>query len=174
MTRFLRSFSEVLAVATLLLASVGLVHAQCAPETITPPPASICPSATDPPLACVNPPLPSCDIGPLAFTNSTTLGWGAPAVCGLSPLLYDIAKGDLDVLHDTCELVSNTCDSCTIGGEDSAANSLVDAGIPPVGHGWWYVVRADDGPGGGIGSYNSSALTQCSDYDPGSPASCLP
>ena len=174
MIRTLRSLSVVPVAGVLLLASVGLAHAQCAPETATPPPAPICPSSTDPPLTCVNPPLPACEIGGMAFTNSSTLVWAAAAGCALVPLLYDVAKGDLDVLHDTCEVVSSTCDSCTAGGDDLAALTITDAGIPPVGHGWWYLVRADDGPGGGVGSYDSSSLTQCSDYDPGSAASCVP
>ena len=151
----------ILFVGAVIFTQTEPVYAQCTPP-------NLCPTTTGPP--CVNPSF-SCEITDLVFTNATTLIWMTPGPCSTLPL-FDVAKGDLNALHDTCEPVSSTCDSCL--GEDVAAPPVIDAGTPAIGTGWWYLVRADDGPANSVGSYNSMSLNQCSDYDPGSAASCAP
>src|SRR5215470_10365334 len=152
-----------------ILLSSSLTHAQCMPETAIAPPASVCPLP-----ACAPPPPPFCPIAGLAFTDPITLTWlAAPAGC---PMAYDLAKGDLDVLRGTCQPVFNTCDICVALEDSDPVIGAVDATPdPPVGHGWWYLVRADI-PGFAVGSYNTPAASQCTDYDPDpAPAtSCVP
>ena len=73
------------------------------------------------------------------------LSWAPVA----GPAVYDVVTGDLDGLA-TAGMAARTS-GCV--ADDSPATSLLIQGAPPLGDGFWYVVRAANC--GGAGSYGS-------------------
>ncbi len=79
------------------------------------------------------------------------LWWGA--VGGASG--YDVVRGRLSFLHST---MGNFASPQTTTGcltDNAAGTFLADPTTPPVGEGWWYLVRSQPG-----GTYDSGAASQ--------------
>ena len=112
-----------------------------------------CPAPAPPPPAV-------CPVGTLTFAGAAAFAW-TPATC--APALYDAARGDLLTAWNT----KNICMSAPIClvGEDDAAGPLaaVDAVVPPVGQGFWYLTRgAAAGPDF---TWNEAGPAQITDRD---------
>ena len=83
-----------------------------------------------------------------------------------SGFFSDIVRGTLSELRQSGGDFQVALDGCV--AEDWGTNVFDDAALPPVGDGFWYLIRADqrDGcPGGIDGSYDSAAPPQVADRD---------
>src|SRR6266850_981759 len=138
--------------------------AQCAPDPNGA--GAICPAAGPVPVCA--PPLPPaavCPMDTLVFSNQTTLSWVGPVGC--APV-FDLVRGDLDCLRSSHAAVPTTC---PVGFTSAGASCLlgpppdVDADIPAIGEGYWYLVRVDPVFCGAT-TWNSTGVAQCTDYDP--------
>ena len=82
-------------------------------------------------------------------------------MCSQTTLLYDLARGDLDCLRGSCNPVSMTCVEQVSPTECGDVDTQgVDTMAPPVGHGYWYLVRVN------AETWNSDGAGQCTDYNP--------
>ncbi|HET6372538.1 MAG TPA: hypothetical protein VFG76_04480 [Candidatus Polarisedimenticolia bacterium] len=143
----------VVSLAALMFTSAAF--AQCLPEA-----GPACPAV------CVTPPPPVAACAFLSLDLSggavTTLTWLAPVGCGV-PLVYDVARGDLDCFRG-CRTIGATCPTCLPAEDDDVDLMAVDALVPPPGNGYWYLVRVDGGVAPGTWNtdnpfdYNASLL----------------
>jgi hypothetical protein len=82
-----------------------------------------------------------CTLGIARFTDLSTLDWDPPnALCPQSPI-YDVVKGDIGTLHSSQD-VSQAVITCFENG--TALLTATDTDVPPVGTGYWYLVRVED------------------------------
>jgi hypothetical protein len=105
---------------------------------------------------------------PQLFLGGSTIQWS------LLPgaMTYDVVRGDLATLrstHGRYDLATTACPGLQVAG-----TSLLDAGVPPVGGGWFYLARGRSC--GGAGTYDdASGWGQAAPRDAGidaAPASC--
>jgi hypothetical protein len=123
----------------------------------------VCPLTT---CTAPRPPASECPIDTLVFSAKHALGWTAPGPACLKPKLYDTAKGDLDCLRRSCRPLAQTVPTCVPFENDSSDVTATDAAIPAPGDGFWYLVRIQGG------TWNSTGLEQCTDYDVTLPLGC--
>jgi hypothetical protein len=105
------------------------------------------------PLSAASIVVPGDVIGLTFAADTSTLTWSSAAPVAGSGTVYDLVRGALGQLP----VGSGGAEICLADGASGAA---VDAQIPPVGSGWWYVVRARNGCGAGGYGFTSSSTAR--------------
>jgi hypothetical protein len=99
--------------------------------------------------------------------SAGTLWWASvPGATG-----YDLVRGDLGILQSGGGNFTTATQACL--ANNAGPTSLPFSADPPIGQGWWFVLRATTG--GGPGSYDDGSASQVGTRDAeinASPQSC--
>jgi hypothetical protein len=80
------------------------------------------------------------------------------------PAFYDVAQGDLATAWAAKTVDGGALTFCMVGEDGAAGLVAADFAVPPVGQGFWYLVRAD--VVGGDETWNEVSPALAVDRDP--------
>ena len=108
---------------------------------------------------------PCCATMTLAFTAAAPAGdFGWAPAAALCPVTFDVAAGDLATAWMAKTVVGGALAICLVGEDGAPGLVAMHAAMPPVGQGFWYLVRTENITGDE--TWNEVSPAQVVDRDP--------